>query len=86
MGSRQEFDLTERLIQPNMTDEETAKYWQAKNAKVVVIKHGMNGSTAYLNNGESYQSSLSLLSQEKVLAEVMATPLDSYMAFIKNGL
>ena len=42
MGSRQEFDLTERLIQPNMTDEETAKYWQAKNAKVVVIKHGMN--------------------------------------------
>ena len=35
MGSRQEFDLTERLIQPNMTDEETAKYWQAKNAKVV---------------------------------------------------
>ena len=54
MGSRQEFDLTERLIQPNMTDEETAKYWQAKNAKVVVIKHGMKGSTAYLNNGESY--------------------------------
>ena len=46
MGSRQEFDLTERLIQPNMTDEETAKYWQAKNAKVVVIKHGMKGSTA----------------------------------------
>ena len=37
-----------------MTDEETAKYWQAKNAKVVVIKHGMKGSTAYLNNGESY--------------------------------
>ena len=54
MGSRQEFDLTERLIQPNMTVEETAKYWQAKYAKVVVIKHGMKGSTAYLNNGESY--------------------------------
>lgn len=54
MGSREEFDLTEKLIKPGMSDKESASYWQNKNAKVVVIKHGMQGSTAYLNNGENY--------------------------------
>lgn len=47
MGSREEFDLTERLIKPEMTDEESAAYWQGHNAKIVVIKHGMEGSAAY---------------------------------------
>ena len=43
MGSREEFDLTEKLIKEGMADEESAAYWQAKNAKIVVIKHGMEG-------------------------------------------
>lgn len=30
MGSREEFDLTEKLIKEGMTDEESAAYWQAK--------------------------------------------------------
>ena len=46
MGSREEFDLTEKLIRPGMTDEESAAYWQSCRAKIVVIKHGMKGSTA----------------------------------------
>ncbi len=54
MGSREEFDLTEKLIKPGMTDEESAAYWQGYNAKIVVIKHGMKGSTAYTCDGESY--------------------------------
>ena len=54
MGSREEFDLTEKLIKECMDDKQSAAYWQGQNAKVVVIKHGMQGSTAYLNNGESY--------------------------------
>ncbi len=54
MGSREEFDLTEKLIRPGMTDEESAAYWQGYNAKIVVIKHGMKGSTAYTCDGESY--------------------------------
>lgn len=54
MGSREEFDLTEKLIKEDMDDKQSAAYWQGQNAKVVVIKHGMQGSTAYLNNGESY--------------------------------
>ena len=48
MGSREEFDLTERLINPGMSDEETASYWFSKNAKIVVIKHGKKGSTAHI--------------------------------------
>lgn len=54
MGSREEFDLTERLICPGMSDEESATYWQNCNAKIVVIKHGMKGSTAYTCDGKSF--------------------------------
>lgn len=54
MGSREEFDLTEALIRPGMTDEQSAAYWQQRNAKIVVIKHGMQGSTAYCDNGEKF--------------------------------
>ncbi len=54
MGSREEFDLTESLIKPNMTDLESAKLWQSYNAKIVVIKHGMKGSTAYTIDGQKF--------------------------------
>lgn len=54
MGSREEFDLTEKLIQPGRTDEESAAAWQSYNAKIVVIKHGMKGSTAYTCDGQNY--------------------------------
>lgn len=54
MGSREEFDLTEKLIKPGMTDEESAALWQSYQAKIVVIKHGMQGSTAYTCDGEKY--------------------------------
>ena len=37
MGSREEFDLTEKLIKPGMTDEESAALWQNYNAKIVVV-------------------------------------------------
>ena len=54
MGSREEFDLTEKLIQPGMTDEQSAAYWHGRNAKIVVIKHGMKGSTAYTCDGQKF--------------------------------
>lgn len=54
MGSREEFDLTERLIRPGMTDEESAIYWQNHNARIIVIKHGMKGSTAYTCDDKSF--------------------------------
>lgn len=54
LGSREEYDLTEKFIKPNMTDKETATYWHSQNAKIVIIKHGKEGSTAYTNDGESF--------------------------------
>ena len=54
LGSREEYDLTQKLIKEGMDDIETAKYWHAQNAKIVIIKHGKEGSTAYTNDGESY--------------------------------
>lgn len=54
MGSREEFDLTERLISRGLTDAQSAELWQSYRAKLVVIKHGMQGSTAYTCDGESY--------------------------------
>ena len=54
LGSREEYDLTEKFIKAGMTDKETAAYWHSQNAKIVIIKHGKDGSTAYTNDGESY--------------------------------
>ena len=54
MGSREEFDLTEKLIKEGMTDEESAALWQSYNARIVVIKHGMQGSTAYTAYGQKF--------------------------------
>lgn len=54
MGSREEFDLTERLTEPGRSDEATAKVWHGCNAKLVVIKHGMEGSAAYAFDGQKY--------------------------------
>lgn len=54
MGSREEFNLTEHLVAPGRSDEESAAAWHRENAKIVIIKHGKKGSTAYTNDGESY--------------------------------
>ena len=54
MGSREEFDLTERLICPEMTDEQSAAYWHGQNAEIVIIKHGMKGSAAYVKGSENF--------------------------------
>lgn len=54
LGSREEFDLTERLIEQGRTDEQTAAGWLNENAKIVVIKHGKKGSTAYTADGNNY--------------------------------
>lgn len=55
MGSREEFDLMEQIIQKDSTDEETAKRWIGYGNKIIVIKHGKEGSTAYTCDGEMYK-------------------------------
>lgn len=54
MGSREEFDLMEALVEPGRDDIASAKAWQAHNAKIVIIKHGKRGSTAYTCDGKQY--------------------------------
>ena len=54
LGSREEYDLTEAITGVCKTDEESAALWQSYGAKIVIIKHGQEGSTAYTNDGKSY--------------------------------
>lgn len=54
LGSREEFDLTEAVTGVCGSDEESAKLWTSYGAKIVVIKHGKDGSTAYTNDGKSF--------------------------------
>jgi len=54
MGSREEYDLTESLIEKGSTDKQTAEYWLNKRAKIVIIKHGKKGSTAYTSDGKNF--------------------------------
>ncbi|MCR5485748.1 MAG: 5-dehydro-2-deoxygluconokinase [Clostridiales bacterium] len=51
MGSREEFDLTEAIIEPGRDDKATSEYWMSKGNKIVIIKHGKKGSTAYTKDG-----------------------------------
>ncbi len=55
IGSRQEYDLTERLLGLDGSDEASAKYYHNRNAKIVIVTHGKEGSTAYTNDGNSYK-------------------------------
>lgn len=55
MGSREEFDLTERLVCGKNTDRESAGYWHSCGVKLLIIKHGMQGSAAYTNDGQSFR-------------------------------
>ena len=54
LGSREEFDLTERIMGVCADDNESAKRWQSYGCKIVVIKHGKEGSTAYSCDGNHY--------------------------------
>ena len=54
IGSREEYDLAEGLLGLDGTDKTTAAYWQAKGAKIVIITHGKQGSTAYTNDGQDF--------------------------------
>ncbi len=54
LGSREEYDLTEAITGVCKTDEESAALWHSYGNKIVIIKHGKHGSTAYTNDGKSY--------------------------------
>ena len=51
LGSREEFDLMEKLTGLDGTDAASAAYWQKKGVSVLVIKHGKEGSFCYSASG-----------------------------------
>lgn len=54
LGSREEFDLTERFQFTEHNDKQTASYYHSLGCNLVVIKHGKEGSTAYTKDGLEY--------------------------------
>ncbi|MBZ9606972.1 5-dehydro-2-deoxygluconokinase [Clostridium estertheticum] len=54
IGSREEFDLTQGIIGQDSSDQETANRWFNYGSKIVVIKHGKDGSTAYTSDKKSF--------------------------------
>lgn len=54
IGSREEYDLAEGLLSLDGTDQASAAFWQNKGAKIVIVTHGKQGSTAYTNDGQSF--------------------------------
>ncbi len=54
IGSREEYDLLEGLLGLDGTDKTSAAHWQSKGAKIVIVTHGKQGSTAYTNDGQDF--------------------------------
>lgn len=81
IGTREEFDMMEILEREQLSDEETAQKWFDYNADIVVIKHGVNGSKAYMKNGEVYRGGIF---KTKVLKTFGAG--DSYASAFIYGL
>ncbi|WP_105619268.1 5-dehydro-2-deoxygluconokinase [Vallitalea okinawensis] len=59
IGTREEFDMLEMISNPgNKDDAVTAKKWFDYNAKLVVIKHGKDGSFAYTKEGDKVEGAV----------------------------
>ena len=56
LGSREEYTLMELLVDNGNTDDRvSADRWLSYYNKIVVIKHGKDGSTAYTKDGYAYR-------------------------------
>lgn len=55
LGSREEFDLTESIMAGGNDDLASAKLWHGFGAKLIIIKHGKEGSYAYAADGTNYK-------------------------------
>lgn len=59
IGTREEFDAVEYLYnKDNNSDKNSALYWIKKGIKLVVVKRGKEGSTAWTNEGDEYKSEI----------------------------
>ncbi len=59
IGTREEFDIMETVtLKGNKDDSITANRWFDYNAKIVVIKHGKEGSIAYTKDGKAIKGAV----------------------------
>ena len=65
IGSYEEFSLTNHIIADEMSDEQIADYWFNENAQIVIIKHGADGSMAYVKDGRKYQVNIAKVNAVK---------------------
>ncbi|WP_053372172.1 5-dehydro-2-deoxygluconokinase [Paenibacillus sp. FJAT-27812] len=57
LGTREEFDMMEAFEQnPDHSDHFTASKWFDYSAKIVIIKHGKEGSIAYTADGTTHRA------------------------------
>ncbi|WP_169083659.1 5-dehydro-2-deoxygluconokinase [Paenibacillus sp. PL91] len=57
LGTREEFDMMEAFEQnPDHSDHFTASKWFDYSAKIVIIKHGKEGSIAYTADGTAHRA------------------------------
>ena len=56
IGTREEFDMMEKVLNVKHNDEQTASKWFAYKAELVVIKNGGDGSIAYSKDGSRTKS------------------------------
>jgi 5-dehydro-2-deoxygluconokinase len=81
IGTREEFDMMERFESNAANDAVTAGKWFDYNAKIVVIKHGKDGSIAYTKDAKSHKG---VVFPAKVIKTFGAG--DSYAAGFLYGL
>lgn len=82
LGTREEFDMMEVFEQnPEHSDQVTASKWFQHAAKIVIIKHGKDGSIAYTTDGKSHRA-------KSFPAKVIKTfgAGDSYAAGFLHGI
>lgn len=59
IGGREEFDILEITTGPiDKDDEATARRWFHHHAKLVVVKHGGDGSIAFTKSGETFKGGI----------------------------
>ena len=58
IGTREEFDMMEKVLNDQHDDEQTASKWFSYKAELVIIKHGGDGSIAYSKDGSHTKSGI----------------------------
>jgi 5-dehydro-2-deoxygluconokinase len=82
IGTREEFDSLERFeANPDRDDRYTASKWFRHRAKIVIVKHGKDGSIAYTEDGAEHRA-------QSFPAKVVKTfgAGDSYAAGFIHGM